>query len=242
MLARRVPALPSLGGGMHTEAYLRDGPGSGDALALLGVAVGGPAGRPIAQALLSRWGSVGQLASLEPRELTTVQGLGIQGARRLHAALNLGLKCAREAAPAVHPVRDAADAYAQLKHRFVGLQHEELHALYLDRRHGVVAIRTLTRGSACFTVVDVRQVFRPAVALGAAAVVLAHNHPSGDARPSRQDRLVTRRVAHAGRTLGIPLMDHLVVGDQRYTSLVAECEPVSTPLAAQWTASPTPAR
>jgi DNA repair protein RadC len=91
--------------------------------------------------------------------------------------------------------------------------------LFLDRRRRLLAHRALTRGSDAFTVVDPRQVFRVAVGCSASAVILAHNHPSGDPTPSRQDEDVTRRVVQAGRTLGIPVLDHLVVAGARYVSL-----------------------
>jgi DNA repair protein RadC len=99
------------------------------------------------------------------------------------------------------------------------LEHEELHALYLDRRNRPMAVRALTRGSDAFTIVDPRQVFRPAVRLGALAVILAHNHPSGDPSPSPADLEVTRRVDRAGKVLGIRLLDHLVITAGAETSI-----------------------
>ncbi|MCA9566709.1 MAG: JAB domain-containing protein [Myxococcales bacterium] len=117
-----------------------------------------------------------------------------------------------------------------------GLEVEELHGLYLDRRRTVVARRTLTRGSHAFTIVDPRQIYRVALQLGASAVILAHNHPSDDPEPSPQDIDVTARVARAGRVLGVPLLDHLVITRGRWTSLAALGHvPVTAEIASGWT-------
>lgn len=98
--------------------------------------------------------------------------------------------------------------------------YEKLVALYLNKRHKVIGSRLLTIGSAGFTIVDPAQVYAPALELGASAVIMAHQHPSGDPQPSTQDRDVTRRVVQAGQALGIPLLDHLVVTSSgKYTSL-----------------------
>lgn len=100
-----------------------------------------------------------------------------------------------------------------------------------------MAHRRLTHGSDAFTVVEPRQVFRYAVGLGASAVILAHNHPSGDPTPSAQDREVTTRVARAGALLGLPLLDHLVAGDGAWVSLAAEgLLPTWGPPPPSWTA------
>lgn len=110
------------------------------------------------------------------------------------------------------PVCTAAEAASIFSPLFDGLGDEELHAIYLDRRHQLMCHRRLTVGSDRFTVVDPRQIYRPAIEVGAAAVILAHNHPSGDVTPSAQDSEVTRRVGSAGRVLGVTLLDHLVFG------------------------------
>ena len=82
-----------------------------------------------------------------------------------------------------------------------------------------MAVRRLTHGSDAYTVVDPRQILRPAIQLGSCAVIMAHNHPSGEVEPSRMDREVTRRVAAAARVVGVRLLDHLVVAGERYSSL-----------------------
>lgn len=89
----------------------------------------------------------------------------------------------------------------------------------LDTRHRVIATTLISIGTVAHTFLAPREVFRDALGLGASAIVVAHNHPSGDATPSDDDRQITRRLAQAGATLGIDLLDHLVIGDPDWSSL-----------------------
>jgi DNA repair protein RadC len=130
--------------------------------------------------------------------------------------LTIAGESARDATAPVLTAADAAEAFGQT---FWGLPDEELHCLYLDRRNRVIARERLTIGSDRFTVVDPRQIFRPAVTHRASAIVLAHNHPSGDPTPSVQDGEVTRRTSVAGRVLGVTVLDHLVFGASRWVSM-----------------------
>ena len=88
----------------------------------------------------------------------------------------------------------------------------------LDARHHVLAFPEISRGTLSTSLVHPREVFRPAVISGAASIIVVHNHPSGDPTPSKEDEVVTRRLARAGEILGIPLIDHLVIGDGRQVS------------------------
>ena len=121
-----------------------------------------------------------------------------------------------------------ARAAAVVEPLLIGLDHEELIVVALDRRSRVIATIAITRGSDQFTVVCPRQVFRWALQQGrsgAAAIILAHNHPSGDPTPSEQDREVTRKVAAAGRVLQITLLDHMIIGGPgAWTSLAEQGE------------------
>lgn len=110
-------------------------------------------------------------------------------------------------------------AAALLVPELAGRDRERCVALLLDTRHRLLELRTVSIGSIDHTFMSPREVFRDALLANAAAVVLGHNHPSGDAAPSRDDRRVTRRLAEAAEVIGIDLLDHLVVGDGRWTSL-----------------------
>ena len=106
-----------------------------------------------------------------------------------------------------------------LRDEFRGLDRERFIALYLDARHRVRALETVSTGSLNASLVHPREVFKPAIALSAAAVIVAHNHPSGDPRPSGDDLELTGRLDRCGELLGIALLDHLVVGDADITSI-----------------------
>lgn len=197
--------------------------GDADLIAVLfGTGVTGKPAPVLASDLLHTHGGLGMLARAEPAAIARHPGVGPARAARVCAAIELGRRAIAAGVVSDAPVVTAKAAWKLLGPGLDGLEEEELHALYLDRRLRPLAQRVLTRGSDGFTVVDARQVFRPAVGLGAYAVVLAHNHPSGDPTPSGPDRDVTRRVAQAGKVLGIGLIDHIVVGRGRFCSLAEE--------------------
>ncbi len=100
-----------------------------------------------------------------------------------------------------------------------GLDREHCVALNLDSKHRLIATTTVSIGSVDHTFMSPREVYRDALLHGAAAIVVAHNHPSGDAKPSRDDELITRRLAGAGDVVGVELLDHLVIGHHRWVSL-----------------------
>jgi len=165
-------------------------------------------------------GSLRRLAALEPGRLEGVDGVGRATAARILAALELGRRASaeeREGGDAV--IRGPADVFRRLGPRLRDLPQEEFHALLLNTRHRVLRTVPVTRGILDASLIHPREVFRAAVVEGAAGVILVHNHPSGDPTPSPEDRAVTRQLAEAGQALGIPVLDHVVVGDGRYVSL-----------------------
>ena len=111
---------------------------------------------------------------------------------------------------------DAFDLVAPL---LVGRDREHCLLVALDTKHRLLGVSTVSIGSVDHTFMGPREVFREALLAGASAVFVAHNHPSGDATPSADDRQVTRRLATAGSTLGVDLLDHLVIGDPEWVSL-----------------------
>lgn len=173
----------------------------------------------LARALLDHCGDLGDLARASPRELTAVAGVGEARAARLSAAFQLG-RCAL-APPAVGggPLSGAADAFARLQPRFAGVRQELFIAFALDVRNTVLAEIEVARG--CLTGVEVhpREVFRPLIRVSAAAVIVAHNHPSGDPRPSPEDLALTDRLRKVGELVGIPVLDHVIVAGPEYISM-----------------------
>ena len=123
--------------------------------------------------------------------------------------------------------KDRADVSGprQVYERLQGLRHkrkEHFVALYVNARNRLTHVETVSIGTLTASLVHPREVFGPAVERSAAGVIVAHNHPSGDARPSAEDRAATRRLERAGRILGVPLLDHIVVGEGGYYSFREE--------------------
>jgi len=171
-----------------------------------------------AQKLLLEAG--GDIARLDTPELyKRVEGVGDAARARLLAAEELYRRSHyRDLAMQRAQITSPEDAVELLRSLSTG-PYERLSALYVDRRNNVVGTRMLTLGSDGFTVVDPRQIFRPAIELRASGVIMAHQHPSGSTEPSPQDIDVTRRVDSSGRVLGINLLDHLIVTPTEHTSM-----------------------
>ncbi len=179
----------------------------------------GTRGTGLARALLDHCGDLGDLARASPRELTAVNGVGEARAARLSAAFQLGRCALVPPVVGAGELAGAADAFARLQPRFAGVRQELFIALALDVRNAVLAEIEVARG--CLTGVEVhpREVFRPLIRMSAAAVVVAHNHPSGDPRPSPEDLALTDRLRKVGELVGIPVLDHVIVGGPEYVSM-----------------------
>jgi DNA repair protein RadC len=165
-------------------------------------------------------GSLRRLAARPVAELRQTRGVGAAVAARVAAALELGRRLAREGPLERGRIRGPSDVYERCAPALRDLLHEEFRVLLLNTQHAVLRELLVTRGILDASVVHPREVFKPAVAESAAALILVHNHPSGDPAPSAEDREVTRQLAEAGRILGIPVLDHVVIGDARYVSFV----------------------
>lgn len=183
---------------------------------------GASAGEVALRVMQASGDSLGRLATLELGALEAVPGVGRAVSARIAAALELGRRVASEPVCSGHVIRGPADVFRRMGPRLRDLRQEEFHVLLLDTRHRVMHEVLVTRGILDASLIHPREVFRPAVAEGAAGLVLVHNHPSGDPTPSSEDRVVTRQLVEAGRTLGIPVLDHVVVGKGRYHSVLTD--------------------
>jgi len=163
-------------------------------------------------------GSLGRLGSLPLASLTRIRGVGRARATAVHAALELGRRMAGEARDAGVPLRGPRDVVAVFSPRLQDAPVEEFHVAILDAQHRLERDVLITRGLLNSSLVHPREVFREAIAERAAAVILVHNHPSGDPTPSAEDREVTEQLVAAGRLLDIPVHDHIIVGRGRYVS------------------------
>jgi DNA repair protein RadC len=163
-------------------------------------------------------GSLRRLSTLMPAELERVVGVGPAVAGRLAAALELGRRMAREEPAERRRIRGPLDVYEQCAPVMRDLAHEEFRVLLLNTQHAVLREILVTRGVLDASVVHAREVFRPAIAESASAIILVHNHPSGDPTPSAEDRHVTTQLRAAGELIGIGVLDHVIIGDGRWYS------------------------
>ena len=184
--------------------------GIGELLGLLGVE---PADAVDADARLP------SLCRASPGEVAEDLGVRTSHAWRLAAAFELGRRVARARSLERPMVRGPADVLALLGDELRGEEREQFLVLLLDGKHRLKGRSLVSIGSLSTSIVHPREVFRPAIRAAAAAVLCVHNHPSGDPEPSQEDLAVTQRLDQAGKLLGIPLLDHVVLGDGRWVSL-----------------------
>jgi DNA repair protein RadC len=170
--------------------------------------------------LVAADGSLRRLATLPAARLEEVPGVGLAVSARVAAALELGRRLAREGPAERARIGGPRDVYERCAPTMRDLAHEEFRVLLLNTQHAVTREVTVTRGVLDGSVVHPREVFKQAIAESAAALLLVHNHPSGDPTPSAEDRAVTQQLSSAGQILGIPVLDHVVIGDGRYISFV----------------------
>jgi DNA repair protein RadC len=177
--------------------------------------------RQIARAILTEIGGIGNVARASPRELAKVLGVGVARGARIAAGFELGRR-ASEVAAHRDIVGRPEDVYALLAPRLAGLSQEVFLVVGLDVRNQLLDIVEVGRGSVNGVEVHPREVFRPLVRMAAAGGVLVHNHPSGDPSPSNEDRELTRRLHAVGQLVGIPIIDHVVIGAHSHRSLAEE--------------------
>lgn len=173
----------------------------------------------LAQSLLARFHGLGGVARASVRELCQVPGIGPAKAAQLQAALELGRRLVATGGDLRPRVSSAADAAPYFLAEMGDAPQEELHVMLLDNKNQVLRTCRVYVGNVNSAIVRVSEVFREAIRDGAKSVIVAHNHPSGDPSPSPEDVAVTREIVQGGRLLDIDVLDHLVVGRDRYVSL-----------------------
>lgn len=184
---------------------------------LLALLLGGTGAGLAARALLEPAG----LAGLAAAEMAELLPIGRRRAACLLAAVELGRRAATAWPAAGWRIRAPADLAERLMPAMGHLEREELRSVLLNTKNAVTGMVTVYAGNLAGSSVRVGEVFRDAVRRQAAALVVVHNHPSGDPSPSAEDLRITRELAQAGRLLDIELLDHLVIGHGRWVSLRA---------------------
>lgn len=191
---------------------------------LLGTGTRGISALGLAREVLAGMGPepLEALGRARPEELVQVTGLGPAKAARLLAACELGRRVGAWRVPARPRVTGPEDLVRQVRRQLQHAEREAAMVAWLDARQRVLGWEAVSIGSLTETIVHPREVFREAIRKGAWGIALVHNHPSGDPVPSEADRELTRRLFEVGELVGIPLVDHLIVGAEGFYSFRSE--------------------
>nr|WP_272949962.1 DNA repair protein RadC [Brevibacillus laterosporus] len=173
----------------------------------------------VAQRLLAVFGDLQQLATASHEELTDISGIGPVKAVEIQAALELGRRSALKVRDIRISIRLPRDVAEYMMPEMAGLVQEHFVCLFLNTKNQVIGKKTVFVGSLDSSIVHPRDIYREAIKRSSASIICLHNHPSGDPAPSKEDINVTKILLQAGDLVGIPLLDHVIIGDGRYVSL-----------------------
>ena len=186
---------------------------------LLRTGMEGQSAVDLARAILDSVGNdLIKLSDLTLKELKGIKGIGEAKAITLMAALELGKR--RRAAEAKLPkeVKDSQVSFERFLSYIDDMKQEHFLVMYLDQSFHELKVECISHGGTTNVIADPRVIFKHALSLGATCIVLGHNHPSGNPRPSKDDRQLTQKIDAAGKLLDITVIDHIVIGNERYYS------------------------
>ena len=186
---------------------------------LLRVGVTGENAVQVGQRLLNKFGGLRGLHRVPFKELMDQYGLGEAKASQIKAAIELGRRLTLESPEERPAINSPADAAALVQYEMSALEQEHLRVILLDRRNRVMETVEVYKGSVSSSQIRVGEVFKEAIRKNASALIVIHNHPSGDPTPSPDDVAVTRAIVQAGKLLDVEVLDHLVIGQGRWVSL-----------------------
>jgi DNA repair protein RadC len=190
---------------------------------ILGRGISGESVMVTAQRLLSQFGSLKGIADASLEELSKVRGIGLAKAAQIRAAFELASRLeGYQDSGKRETAKTPEDVVALVRSRLKGKKKEYFLALLLDTRNQLIRVAEISVGSLDSSIVHPREVFKEAVAASAASVIFAHNHPSGDPEASEDDLNLTKRLAEAGEIMGIDVLDHVIIGEEKYLSLKRE--------------------
>ena len=188
---------------------------------VLGRGISGESVLEAARRLLAAFGSLRGIAEASVEQLAEVHGIGPAKAAQLKAAAEFAKRAAMRSPEPPACIDSLEAAAALLRPRLAEKRKEHFLAVLLNNRHQLIRISEIAIGSLSATLVHPRELFTEAIAASAAAVIIAHNHPSGDPEPSDDDIALTRRVVEAGALLGIEVLDHVIIASRGVVSLRA---------------------
>lgn len=168
--------------------------------------------------LISQIGELPELEKSDPSELEARRGIGRAAARQIKAALELGRRVSTRSLREGGKIQGSEDVWEAFGERFRHISQEHFIVLLLDTKNRFITHRIVSRGTLDSSAAHPREVFKEAIRASASAVILMHNHPSGDPLPSPEDRAVTRQLVEAGSILGIRVLDHIILGAGAYAS------------------------
>ena len=193
---------------------------NGDLIAIiLNTGVKGEPVTAVAQRILAEHGGLIGLMKLDIQQLTEIHGLGPAKAAKLKAALEIATRVVALGPDERPRIATPDDVVNLVGIEMAALEHEQLRIVVVDSKHRVQAIRILYQGSVNTAQIRVAEIFREAIRLNGVAIIVVHNHPSGDPTPSSQDVMMTAEIAKAGALLDIDVLDHLIIGRGRHVSL-----------------------
>mgnify|MGYP001812825357 CR=1 FL=1 len=169
--------------------------------------------------ILARFGNLAGMVQASTAEMISEHGLGPAKVAQLKAALELGRRMLVESPEERPQIRSPADAANLVMTEMGLLEQEQLRVILLDTKNRVLATPTIYVGSLNTSLIRVGELFREAIRTNCASLIVLHNHPSGDPTPSPEDVAVTRQIVEAGKLLDVDVLDHLVIGRQRFVSL-----------------------
>lgn len=175
-------------------------------------------GSYIVEEIFRRFPTFSDLIDVTEQELLAIEGVGRAKAMQIVATLKLS-QIISSPSPLVSKIRSPMDVYKLLEPEFRHLKQEQFICLFLNTKNGVMSKEVISIGSLNACIVHPREVFRMAIKRSCASIICAHNHPSGNPNPSQEDISITKRLVEAGTIIGIEMLDHVVIGNNKYSSL-----------------------
>ncbi len=178
----------------------------------------------LAEEVLAKYRDKGLSAMMymAPQEIASIHGIGMAKAATIIASVELGRRLSVRASEKIERIDSPEDAAKYVMPLLRFERREHFLVLLLDIRNRIIAMPTISIGGLTASIAEPREIFREAIQHSAASIILIHNHPSGDPAPSQEDIYLTKRMMKAGDLMGIPILDHVILGDDNFVSLKVE--------------------
>lgn len=176
----------------------------------------------IAKTLLSKTRTLRRLDDLSFSEMTAIRGIGSAKFAQIKAALEIGKRLFQESSPIMKKIYNARDVADYYRAHMRDLKKEVFILILLDIKNKIMKDVTISEGSLTESLVHPREVLNEIVRESAASVIFLHNHPSGESKPSEKDLEITKRLVDACKIIGVKVLDHIIIGDESFTSFIQE--------------------